>query len=61
MPFWQRLVFTLIVIVVTSVVAGLIWHRSFGFSLPGYVGGVIGGLTAVPFWELLKRKGSQKK
>ena len=61
MPFWQRLVFTLIVIVVASFVAGLIWHRLFGISLPSYVGGVIGGLTAVPFWELLKRIGSQKK
>jgi hypothetical protein len=56
MPFWQRLLFTIIVIVVTSFVAGLVWHRLFGFSLPSYVGGVIGGLTAVPFWELLKRK-----
>ena len=52
MPFWQRLLFTIIVIVAASFVAGLIWHRLFGFSLPGYVGGVIGGLTAVPFWEL---------
>jgi hypothetical protein len=59
MPFWQRLLFTVIVIVVTSFVAGLIWHRLFGFSLPSYVGGVIGGLTALPFWELLKRKGSK--
>ena len=61
MPFWQRLLFTIIVIVVASFVAGLIWHRLFGFSLPSYVGGVIGGLTAVPFWELLKRKGSKEK
>ena len=61
MPFWQRLVFTLIVIVVASFLAGLIWHRIFGFDLPSFVGGVIGGLTAVPFWEFLKRMGSQKK
>jgi uncharacterized YccA/Bax inhibitor family protein len=54
------LLFTLIAIVVTSFVAGLIWHRLFGFSLPSYVGGVIGGLVAVPFWEFLKRKRSQK-
>jgi len=60
MPFWQRLLFTIIVIVVASLVAGLIWHRLFAFSLPSYVGGVIGGLTAVPFWELLKRKGSKE-
>jgi len=60
MPFWQRLLFTIIVIVVTSLVADLIWHRLFGFSLPSYVGGVIGGLIAVPFWELLKRKRSKE-
>ena len=34
MPFWQRLLFTIIVIGVASFVAGLIWHRLFGFSLP---------------------------
>ena len=61
MPFWQRLVFTFIFIVVISFIAGLVWHRLLGFSLPSYVGGVIGGLTAVPFWELLKRKRPQKK
>jgi len=60
MPLWQRLLFTIIVIVVTSLVADLIWHRLFGFGLPSYVGGAIGGLTAVPFWELLKRKGSKE-
>ncbi len=59
MPFWQRLLYTTIVIVVTSFVAGLIWHRLFGFRLPSSVGGVIAGLTAVPFWELFKRKGSK--
>jgi hypothetical protein len=47
--------------VVASFVAGLIWHRLFGFGLPSYVGGVIGGLTGVPFWELLKRKRSKEK
>jgi Na+/glutamate symporter len=61
MPFWQRLVFTLIIIVVASFIAGLVWHRIFSFSLPSYVGGVIGGLVAVPFWELLKRKSPKKK
>jgi len=27
----------------------------FGFSLPGYASGMVGGLTAVPLWDLLKR------
>lgn len=60
MPFWQRLLFTLIAIVVASFIAGLAWHRLFGFSLPSYAGGVIGGMTAVPFWELMKRIGNKK-
>ncbi len=60
MPFWQRLVLAIAAIVVASFIAGLIWQRLFSFSLPSYLGGVIGGLTAVPVWELLKRVGSKK-
>ena len=61
MRFWQRLVLTLVAIVVASIIVGLIWHKLFGFGLPSYLGGVIGGLTAVPIWEFLKRMGSEKK
>ncbi len=61
MPLWQRLVFTTVAIVLASFIAGLIWHRLFGFSLPSYLGGVIGGLTAVPIWELLRRMSSERK
>ena len=61
MPLWQRLVLTLVAIVAASIIAGLIWHKLFGFGLPSYLGGVIGGLTAVPIWEFLKRIGSKKK
>ena len=61
MPIWQRLLFTVAAIVVASIIAGLIWHRLFGFGLPSYIGGVIGGLTAVPVWELLKKAGSRKQ
>jgi uncharacterized YccA/Bax inhibitor family protein len=60
MPLWQRLVLTLVAIVAASIIAGLIWHKLFGFGLPSYLGGVIGGLTAVPIWEFLKRIGSKK-
>ncbi len=55
MPLWQRLIVTIVAIVVASLVVGLIWHRIFGFGLPSYIGGVIGGLTAVPVWEFLRR------
>lgn len=39
----------------TSWIAGLIWHAIFNFPLPSYVGGVVGGLAALPLWEFLKR------
>lgn len=55
MPLWQRMVVTLIAMVVTSLVVGYIWWEIFGFELPSYLAGVVGGLTAVPVWEFLKR------
>jgi hypothetical protein len=57
MPFWQRLLITLVAMVAVSLGVGLIWRALFGFELPSYLGGVIGGLTAVPVWEFLKRIG----
>ena len=54
MPLWQRVIVTLIAMVVTSMVVGYIWWEIFGFELPSYLAGVVGGLTAVPVWEFLK-------
>lgn len=42
-----------------SFVAGWIWKATFNTLMPGYFGGVIGGLTALPVWELLRRVGSK--
>ena len=39
MPFWQRLLITLVAMVVTSLLVGLIWRTLFGFELPSYLGG----------------------
>ncbi|HEX6114703.1 MAG TPA: hypothetical protein VFZ10_20580 [Geminicoccaceae bacterium] len=55
MPLWQRLLVTLIAMVVASLVVGYVWWEIFGFQLPSYLAGVVGGLTAVPVWEFLKR------
>ena len=55
MPFWQRFLALLIAILLVSFLVDLIWHNVFGFVLPSYVTGVIGGLTAVPLWDFLKR------
>jgi hypothetical protein len=60
MPFWQRLVITVVAMLVASFVVGLIWSALFGFVLPSYVAGMIGGLTALPVWEFLRRVGPKR-
>ena len=60
MPFWQRLLVTLIAMLAVSFVAGLLWQSVLGFALPSYAAGIIGGLTALPLWEFLKRVGEKK-
>jgi hypothetical protein len=40
---------------VTSLVAGLVWRWLFSTDIPSYLSGVVGGVSAVPIWELLKR------
>jgi hypothetical protein len=55
MPLWQRLLVTLIAMAVASLVVGWIRRALSGFELPSYLAGVVGGLTAVPVWEFLKR------
>jgi hypothetical protein len=60
MPFWQRLLITVIAMLTASFVAGLIWQGIFNIGLPSYAAGIIGGLTALPLWEFLKRIGEKK-
>jgi len=55
MAFWQRFLITLAAMLVASFIIGLVWHRLSGFSMPDYVAGVVGGFTALPLWEFLKR------
>ncbi len=60
MPFWQRLLITLIAMLAVSFIAGLLWQSILGFALPSYAAGIIGGLTALPLWEFLKRVRQKK-
>ena len=55
MPLWQRMLVTLAAMVLASLIIGLIWEQIFGFQLPSYIAGVVGGLAALPVWEFLKR------
>jgi len=62
MPFWQRLAITLIAMLAASFLVGVFWRSTFNIPLPSYLAGVVGGLTTLPDWELLKRiKPSRKK
>lgn len=55
MVFWQRLLATLVAIVFVSALVGYASESWLGFRLPSYVSGVIGGLAALPVWELLRK------
>jgi len=39
----------------SSFVAGFLWHWLFNTDIPSYLSGAVGGLTAAPTWELLKQ------
>jgi len=60
MTFWKRLVITIIAMLAASYVAGLVWTNTFNSLIPSYLAGIIGGLIALPVWELL-RPGDSKK
>jgi hypothetical protein len=55
MVFWQRILVLVVAVLIVSFVFSVLWQQLFNFSLPGYVLGVVGGLTAVPLWDVLKR------
>ena len=54
LPFWQRLLVTVLVILGASYLAGLAWQYVLGFPLPSYGAGIVGGLAALPVWDLLR-------
>jgi hypothetical protein len=39
----------------------LIWQATFNVTLPSYAGGMVGGLAAIPVWELLKRVSPKRR
>jgi hypothetical protein len=55
MPLWQRLIISLVAMIAASFIIGLIWQAIFNAQIPSYLSGLVGGLTAVPVWEFLKR------
>lgn len=57
MNLWLRLFITALVMLAMSFAAGQLWRSALNFQMPSYLAGVIGGVSALPIWELLKRWG----
>jgi hypothetical protein len=55
LPFWQRLLLTVLVMLAASWFVGWLWQNLFSFPLPSYAAGVVGGLAALPCWDFLRR------
>ena len=55
MVFWQRLFITVFSMLAVSFIVGLFWRSVFNVPIPSYLAGIVGGLTALPVWEILKR------
>lgn len=57
MAFWKRLLITVAAMLAASFIGAQIWKSTFNTVLPSYLAGIIGGLFALPVWELLKKAG----
>jgi hypothetical protein len=57
MKFWQKLLVTVIAMLIASFAAGRLWLMAFDFLIPSYLAGMVGGLAGLPVWELLRRAG----
>ena len=55
MPLWLRLLITLAAMLLASYLVGLLWQWIFTAEIPSYLSGAVGGISAVPTWEFLRR------
>ena len=55
MSIWARIAVTVILMVLFSFLAGVLWSNLFSSQIPSYISGLIGGLVAIPAWEILER------
>lgn len=54
MKMWQKLLITVIAMLIASYVVGRLWFAAFDFLIPSYLAGVVGGLAAIPVWEFMR-------
>ncbi|MFO7542733.1 MAG: hypothetical protein R6W97_08000 [Thiobacillus sp.] len=60
MKLWHQLLIILVAMAAVSFMAGKLWFWMFGLAMPSYLAGVVGGFTALPVWELLRRINSRQ-
>jgi hypothetical protein len=41
--------------VLISFLAGVLWSSVFSAEIPSYISGLIGGVVAIPVWEILQK------
>jgi len=61
MLLWQRLAVTVLAMLIMSFIVELVWRNVFDASIPSYLAGMVGGLTAIPIWELVRKVGTRKQ
>ncbi|MCF8178633.1 MAG: hypothetical protein K9J74_09000 [Sulfuritalea sp.] len=54
MKLWQKLLITFVAMLIASFAGAKLWLMAFDMVIPSYLAGMIGGLTAIPVWELLR-------
>ncbi len=54
MTLGKRLLITLLAMVAVSFIAGLLWRGVFDARMPSYLSGMVGGLSALAIWEVLR-------
>ncbi|TCV89057.1 hypothetical protein [Sulfurirhabdus autotrophica] len=59
MKLWHKILITMIAMLITSYLAGRLWFNIFDFIIPSYIAGMVGGLAAIPVWELMRKISSK--
>ncbi|MEJ2133811.1 MAG: hypothetical protein P8X86_01050 [Desulfofustis sp.] len=55
MSIWARIAVTIILMVLFSFLAGVVWSSMFSTPIPSYISGFVGGIVAIPVWEILEK------
>lgn len=55
MRLWHKIMITIVAMLIASYLGGKLWLLAFDFVIPSYLAGMIGGLAAIPVWELMRR------